>query len=304
MNPKRIAIVFNPVGGSARSGTVTRLQQHLLKKCADVQLLATTAEPGSATQLAARAVSEGFDLIIANGGDGTVCQVAEALIGTNVPMAVFPGGTGNLFARSFYSVPTPERFTNMIFAGQPQPIDLVRLQYTDVTGADHDRLVMVAMGLGKISDAISDADPKFKRIFGTLTYAVRIAKASISPNGGRFEITTGDGRVTNIEAIALFALNVAPPAVSILSRGCNASDGLLDLTVMTGKDFRHVLGAAMCLARGRPENSAQFSRFRTNDVTIRCDTPLRPNIDGDPAPAAREFRLRVEPAAVQVIVSG
>lgn len=301
MNPKRIAIVFNPVGGSAKSGTVNRLQERLKTRCATVELFATTAEPGSGTQLAAQAVREGYDLVIANGGDGTACQVAEALIGTNVAMAVFPGGTGNLFARSFYAVPTVEQFVDMIFAGQPQPLDMVRMQYTDIDGRDHDRLFMVAMGLGKISDAISDADPKWKRIFGTLTYAYRVAKASLAPNGGKFQITC-NGATREFHAIAVFGLNVAPPTMSMLSRGCNASDGLLDLAIISGRGFRHVLTTAFCLMRGRPDNSAQFARFRTNDVTIRSTVALRPNIDGDPSPATKELRMRVEPAAVQVLV--
>src|SRR5262245_4292825 len=147
MNLKKIAIVFNPKGGSASTKKVKELAGHFVTHGIEVQFLPTSAQPGSAKSLTREAVEQGVDLVIAFGGDGTAEQVAEGVTGTNVSMAIYPGGTGNLFARSFYSDPTPERFAAMIMSGTPQRVDMIRADYTDVEGKAHNQLFLVGFGL-------------------------------------------------------------------------------------------------------------------------------------------------------------
>ena len=58
-----------------------------------------TNHPGHATELALKASADGFDMVVAVGGDGTVNEVAQGLIGTNTPMGIIPMGSGNGLAR-------------------------------------------------------------------------------------------------------------------------------------------------------------------------------------------------------------
>jgi len=78
--------------------------------------------------------------------------------------------------------------------GRPQPVDLIEIEYTDVDGAVHNRLCVAGVGFGKLSDAISDATPFYKRIFGKLVYVARVASACLTPGADAFELTTQDGR--------------------------------------------------------------------------------------------------------------
>lgn len=306
---KKIAIVFNPKGGSARQDIVNRLSGAFTSQGIEVAFFSTTPEPGSAKHLASQAAAAGFDLVVAVGGDGTVCQVAEGLMGTEVPMAVFPGGTGNLFARTFYSPPKPEAFAQMVLAGQPQPIDMVQLQYQDVDGKDHDQLLLVALGLGKVSDAISDASPFFKRLFGKLAYVFKVTLACLWPNSRKFEITTGnatadgEGHAQTEAAAAVFVINVLPPTMAMMSRGCNASDGMLDIVVFRATNMFHLIAVASCLAFGCPERSSHYRRIRAKEVTIKANKTIKPNIDGDPGAKTLSVTLRAKPQAVRMILS-
>jgi diacylglycerol kinase family enzyme len=221
------------------------------------------------------------------------------LQGSDVPMAVFPGGTGNVFARSFYPVPSPEAFVRMVRTGRPQPVDLIEIEYTDVDGAVHNRLCVAGVGFGKLSDAISDATPFYKRIFGKLVYVARVASACLTPGADAFELTTQDGR-HETDAMAVFVLNVVPPAMSILSRGCNASDGLLDVVVLSGNHVGHAMSNVFSVLFGRHN---RWPPMRTEELTIRCKSPIRPNIDGDPCQAMTCIRLRAKKAAVNVLLS-
>lgn len=302
MHPKTLTIVYNPKGGSASRNTVNELAGHFVSRDIKVEFLATTAEPGSATKLAAQAAASGAKLVVAFGGDGTACQVAEGLRGSGVPMAIYPGGTGNLFAKAYYSPPTPDSFVEMVLNGKPQAVDMVRVDYADLAGKPQNRYFMVGFGLGKMSDAISSASPVFKQIFGRLVYVLKVSLACLWPNSRRFRLVEPDSDSSE-EAAAVLALNVAPPMLTTISRGCNASDGLIDVVVLRCTNILHLMGVALCLAFGKLERSKRYRRFRTNKLTIKCNKAMLPNIDGDPGVLTKEIRLTVDPGAVRIILS-
>lgn len=300
MHFKTAAIIFNP---NRSADTARELESKLTRRGIAVRLLETSAAPNSAADLARQAAAEGIDFVIALGGDGTACKVAEGLIGTRTVMAVFPGGTGNLFVRGYYNPPTTDQFVDMVLNGTPQAIDMVRLDYTDEGGTAHSDHLIVALGIGKVSDAISEASPAFKKWLGKLAYVIRVTLACLLPRAQRFSIQARDKQLSE-DAAAVFVLNSTPPMMSMmLSRGCNASDGLLDVVVFKGRNTWHLIKIAACLAFGRPENSSHYSAFRTNELTISANGLVKPNIDGDPGMPTRKLKLTAEPGAVRMILS-
>ena len=306
---KSIAVVFNPKGGSAKAGVIENLKKALEARGFKLVQYTTSAAPGSARDLALQASAEGVDIVIACGGDGTVCQVAEGLMGSETPMAVLPGGTGNLFARAFSSVPDPERLVDLIINGHPQRLDMVSLKYQGLgtDAVELEQLYLVAVGLGKISDAISGASPEMKRRFGKLTYVVRVLKACLSPRPVNYSISTvsagGQKSVSKAHASALFALNAVPPTMATLSRACNASDGLIDVVAVRATGFFSLLLFTLRLALGRPDQSPHYLRLRASSVRIETDKPVCPNIDGDPGVMTQSMLITTLPQAVKVIVS-
>jgi diacylglycerol kinase (ATP) len=301
---KRVAVIFNPKGGSARAGVIDQLRSALRAKGIELILYSTTAAPGSARDLARQASAAGVDLVIACGGDGTVCQVAEGLMGTTTPLAVLPGGTGNLFARAFYATPDAAKLVELITMGQPQALDMMSLKYRGLDGSDHEQLYLVAVGLGKISDAISGATPEMKRRFGKLTYVVRVLAACFSPKPVTYSISADENNVSvNALASTVFAINAVPPSMATLSRACNASDGLLDVVAVRATGFFSLLTFCLRLALGRPDLSPHYLRLRAKAVRIETDRPVCPNIDGDPGQMTQSMQITTLPQAVRVIVS-
>lgn len=302
MSSHDIAIVFNPKGGSASAGPVNKLVSLLEARGCKVQKLSTTPEPGSATKLARSAASSGAKLVIAFGGDGTICQVAEGLIGTDAAMAAYQGGTGNLFARTYNSKLSPELFVEMVLEGTPQPVDMIKLDYVDIHGVAHDRLFMTCFGIGPLSDSIL-VSQNVKRIFGKLAYVFGVAKASFMLKPIRCSLITEDqGRERSMDAAIVAVANVLPPNMTLISRGCNASDGLMDTTYVTARNFFDLLPLAGWLPLGSPERSPHYGRLRTASLKIKTETPVIPNIDGDASPATTELTLKVVPGAVRMVL--
>lgn len=301
MHLNKVAVISNGKGGSNRESGLQELVGELETHSIEVVVLKTTPAPNSARELAKQA-AQGVDLVIARGGDGTAGQVAEGLLGTQVPMAVMPGGTGNLFARSFYAVPTTPMFVRMILEGSPQAVDVVSVRSPNIDRDDDQHLVLVAMGLGALSDAISTATPRWKRIFGQLVYAVKVAAASFDPRANQTCVKM-DSSSCQEAVSALFALNVTPPAMTTMSRGCNASDGLVDIVVLRATNFWQLLSTTMWAAVGKPERSRHYIRYRTRQAQVTCARPVSLNIDGDVGVTTQEFTLTVLPGAVRMVLA-
>lgn len=304
MQLRNVSVIFNPKGGSAKGRTLETLVSSLVAAGVHVTTTPTTPERDSAKTLAKMAATNGADLVVAFGGDGTVRQVAEGLMGTNVAMAVFPGGTGNLFAQNFYAPPRPADFVRMLLDGEPQSIDLFRYDCRTAEGREESGIFMVGLGFGPLSDAISDASPGWKRVFGRLVYAFNVAKAACWPRSVMAQFCVpGTGNRIEGPVAAAFALNVVPHTVPFLSRGCTPCDGLMDVVVVKGRWFHQILGCGACLTAMRPERSKHYARIRAATVNVATARPITLNVDGDPGPTTQEFTLSVLPGGARIILA-
>jgi diacylglycerol kinase family enzyme len=94
--PKKIEVVINPAAG--QPDTILNKLNSVFHEAGIRWDVSITHESGDATRLAQEAIASGVDVICAYGGDGTVMEVAHAVKGGQVPMAILPGGTANLMA--------------------------------------------------------------------------------------------------------------------------------------------------------------------------------------------------------------
>src|SRR6266850_4051605 len=97
----KAVVISNPKTGRYRSRRLTAIEEictSLRSQGLDVQLLSTEG-PGDATRLAANAARNGFRNVIVSGGDGTINEALQGLIGSDVRIAILPRGTANVLAR-------------------------------------------------------------------------------------------------------------------------------------------------------------------------------------------------------------
>lgn len=88
---------------------------------------AYTEHPGHATELAAKAAGGGFDIVVAVGGDGTVNEVAQGLIGTTTPLGIIPMGSGNGLARDLGISMDVVKSAQALIKGKTEQIDVCRI---------------------------------------------------------------------------------------------------------------------------------------------------------------------------------
>ncbi|UCH63896.1 MAG: diacylglycerol kinase family lipid kinase [Fidelibacterota bacterium] len=122
---KQVLVIANPAasrGGAVKALVKVRKLAKAHKDCCDFDFM-VTENPLHATELA-RTHARDYDLVAAFGGDGTVNEVVQGLVGGNTPLAVIPFGTGNDFARSAGIPIGLEEAIGVLCRGTPAPIDL------------------------------------------------------------------------------------------------------------------------------------------------------------------------------------
>jgi YegS/Rv2252/BmrU family lipid kinase len=237
-------------------------------------------------------------VVIAAGGDGTVCVAANAVHGTGALLGIVPLGTSNDVARSFGIPPDPVEAVGATTSGTVRAVDAGRLRVAD---ADLVFLNAVTAGLN-VEFAREATAASLRERLGRLSYPVAAARAlrAYEP----FECTIeSDGRSQTFSAVHLSISN-APVFGGLLGMrvpGASLTDGLLDVTVV-----ERLSGARLAVAvadafvgRHRPVPGVHTMRVRSLRVDARG--PQKLALDGEligELPA--EFE--VQPGALRVVV--
>ncbi|HEX9043010.1 MAG TPA: diacylglycerol kinase family protein [Trebonia sp.] len=236
------------------------------------------------------AVSDGVDLVLACGGDGTVTACAEGVTGTGVPLAIIPMGTGNLLARNVGLPMGLDEALGVALGGVQQPIDAGRVQGT---------LFVVMAGIGLDARMLAGASDPLKKRLGWLAYAVSAVR-HLGDRPMRLTVSADGGRPRRMRANALIVGNVGWLRGGLpLLPDARPDDGLLDAVVLTVGGLAGWLAVTMDILLRRPAYGRiyriQFSRL---EVTLGHEQPWE--LDGELMGSTRRLTVVAEPGALQL----
>jgi diacylglycerol kinase (ATP) len=176
---RQVALIYNPISGSGqrrRAATVARIAALFEINGITVRILPTTS-PGSAGPLAKQAAADGCDTIIACGGDGTVHEAMQGLIGQvtahTAALAVIPMGTANALAADLGLPHAALKAAQMLLTAEPVRMPAGRVFFHDAHGAEQSRYFIVAAGVGVDAHFFSQLDSRLKQRFGYAAYMVQ-----------------------------------------------------------------------------------------------------------------------------------
>jgi diacylglycerol kinase family enzyme len=171
---RRVALIYNPASGQHSANTHAAIDKALtVLRHAGVKAEALeTLAPGSAGTLAEESVRRGCDTILACGGDGTVHEILQSLVGTDVALGVVPLGTANALAANLGLHSSPAKTVRKLLSANPVRVSVGKIAYRDAAGATQSRYFTVAAGVGADALFLSRLDPTLKRRFGYLLYLV------------------------------------------------------------------------------------------------------------------------------------
>jgi diacylglycerol kinase (ATP) len=291
---KRIQVIINPKAGQDLAVlSIINDAFHAAGVRWDVSI---TNQAGDATRFARLAVDTGVDVVASYGGDGTVMEVASGLIGSDVPLAILPGGTANVLSLEL-GIPTDLAAACRLASG-----DEGQIRQIDMGRLNEDQHFILRVGIGLEAQMVEGADRDMKDRLGTLAYAIAALQAIQSPMVSNYRMMI-DGEAFECEGISCQICNsgnLGGPGLAISSL-VSVSDGLLDVFVIQKADMPSLLSLTReVLTREQPEHPAlRHWQARSVSVTAEPSQPIQ--IDGEIL-IADTVSATLLPGAVRVIV--
>jgi diacylglycerol kinase (ATP) len=165
-NVRLIANLNAGRGGAQRAREIARFCDALKGRGISVEVAFTRA-PADATRIARDAICEGVREIVVSGGDGTINEALQAIVGTNARLAVFPTGTANVLARELALPFDANRAAEVIARGATRKV-YAGLATDEATGARRHFIIMAGIGLD--ASVVKRVRPRLKRRFGEGAY--------------------------------------------------------------------------------------------------------------------------------------
>jgi YegS/Rv2252/BmrU family lipid kinase len=186
---RKVALLYNPASGqyqSRRKAVLENVLAVLRNQGIEATALATSA-PGSAGEQIREAVRGGADTILACGGDGTIHEALQVLVGTPVALGVVPMGTANALACDLGLPISPVEAVEMLLKARPEQIPVGRVTYRAMDGTERSRYFTVAAGIGADAHLMYRLDARLKRRFGYALYVVEALRIWLGHSFPYFE---------------------------------------------------------------------------------------------------------------------
>jgi diacylglycerol kinase (ATP) len=284
--PHRYPVIFNPKARSQKGGRVLRF----LMSHANRFALYATNHAGEAKDLAARFAAEGEPVVIAAGGDGTLNEVVNGLIGTKTILGVLPAGTMNVFAREM-GIPfdSLERAFQVIERGFVQDVDLF--------AANGSPFVQMA-GVGFDAMVIEETTWESKKMLGPLAYLLAGVKV-LGEKPPSMQVVCADGR--REECVAVLAGNGALYGGPFrFFRNANNHDSKLDVLMYKEAGYRLVLDSLRGLAMGGIDLMGSTSYLQTEAFSVIADREVPLQVDGEWVGRFSEVKFAETPNELRV----
>ncbi len=291
----RVLLIFNPAAARHDALLLRAISRYLATMGWEVDLAGTT-KSGDAQKLAVAGIADGVDVVAVYGGDGTLMQAVPPLVGSGTPVAVIPGGTGNLVAGNMRLPRDPLEAARLITNGKPRTIDLGR-----ITIADRIRYFAVACGAGLDAEVMAATTSESKRAFGMGAYAAQIYESLKALQGDRYRVTI-DGERIEQEAVTVIVANcgeMVPPFLK-LGHGITFDDGWLDVVFLHADGVLQGVNVLSRLLLGLTDTPLiRFARGR--HIVVECE-PSRPvELDGETEGGSTPFTVEIAPRALAVM---
>jgi diacylglycerol kinase (ATP) len=293
----RALLITNPAAARMDARAVTAVRQTLRGGGWDVEVLATLG-PGDARRFAEEARDQGFDALVCYGGDGTAMQIASALVGTDIPLGLVPGGTGNLLAGNLRVPRGPAQAARALLTARPRRIDLGLVERTD--GLHY---FAVASGAGFDARLMAGTAAAAKRRWKFGAYVARAIAMLGDVRSAPYRITV-DGVPHEVRSAMLLVLNCGElvPPFARLGKNIMPDDGWLDVIALRADGVVESAQAVLEALRGTSNGAGRVWRGRGRTVRVEVlDGPPDPvQLDGEIV-GETPFETRILPAALAVL---
>ncbi|HME24378.1 MAG TPA: diacylglycerol kinase family protein [Acetobacteraceae bacterium] len=286
-------IVFNPAAGMRRASLLWRVLDVLVANGVRIEL-AETHRPGHAEALAREAVCRGASMVVAAGGDGTIAEVANGLLGSSARLGVIPLGSANVMAHELSLPFEPRAVAAALAFGRTRPL------WPGVArGANGSRLFVQMLGVGFDAQVVHRLPVMLKRALGRGAYAVQTLRELALYRFTPIRLRV-DGEETQAASVIVSKGRLYGGRFLLAPTACATQPGFSVVLFDRGSTAAALLyGAALPL--GVLARAPGVRHVRAREIDFIGNEPSPVQVDGDAA-GWTPITVTDAPASIPVVV--
>lgn len=290
LQKKHMCIIVNPIsGGGEKEKLLREVQEGIDKNLFDIQIY-TTEAPLHATALAKEAVKNKVDIIVVVGGDGSVNEVGQALIGSKTALAIIPTGSGNGISRHLQIPQNVSEAIAVINQGKSKTIDTVCI---------NDRHYLGVAGIGFDAE-VSWEFSKFGHR-GFISYLLLALKKLPSYRPHKYVLSIDGKEMTQRAFLISFANSSQFGNGAFIAPDAKIDDGFLEAVIIKKFPFYATPQMAHRLFHHSLNHSEYVDIIKCKEVQLNKKN-IKAHIDGEPIFFPDGMHLKVNPGSLKVIV--
>ncbi len=289
---KRITFILNPISGTHSKDEIPGMIEEQLDKDRFDYEVKFTEYAGHACEIAKKCAEEKYDIVVAVGGDGTVNEVARALVHTETALGIIPCGSGNGLARHLCIPLDIKKAINIINAEVIEAFDY---------GIINDLPFFCTCGMGFdafISLKFAEAGKR-----GPITYVENVLKEGLKYEPETYEVEDETG-AKKYKAFLIACANASQYGNNAyIAPGATMKDGMMDVIVMEPFDALDAPQIAADLFMKTLANNSKIKTFRTKTIHIHRKDSGAIHYDGDPIMTGKDVDVHIEHNGIRIVTN-
>jgi diacylglycerol kinase (ATP) len=290
---RKIIFILNPISGVNKKSIIEEKIHQLIDKQLFDYEIQYTDHPNHGTEIARNAVEQKFDMVVAVGGDGSVNEVAEGLIGSDVVLGIIPAGSGNGYAMHLGIGRKVEKAINILNNGKVRVLDtgLINQQpFVNLAGIGFDakiaylyRNVKRRGFLGYLQTALKESTNLKSHL-----YSIRIDGKEVLTEKKCFTIVVANAPMYG------YGFIIAPKAVP--------DDGKLEVVVFHNAPAWRIILSLWRFWNHSMHKTSIADRYVGTEVEVTCHEPSFAHTDGEGFTVEHKQLFTIKPNSIKVVV--
>lgn len=289
---KRIVFIMNPISGTQNKAGIPELIERTLDHEQFSYELRLTEHAGHASEIASEAKEQGVDIVVAIGGDGTVNEVARAIVHSNTALGIMPCGSGNGLARHLLLPMNLKKSIEIL-----NRCEIHELDYGIING--HAFFCTCGMGFDAfVSQKFAEAGKR-----GPITYVENVLREGLKYKPETYEIQDEQG-TTRAKAFLISCANASQYGNNAyIAPQASMSDGLLDVIIMEPFDVLEAPQISIEMFNKTLDKNSKIKTFKCQRLHIHRKQPGFIHYDGDPVMTDADVDIELKPKGIRVVVN-
>jgi len=291
--------VVNPLAGHGKGRKIAHTLEGELRRRGVRYEICETLKPGDATHLALRATG---DVVVSVGGDGTVNEILNGMLGTGKRLGVIPAGSGNDFIKSVRIPADPFQALESILSRRLLTID-VGVIYLGSSPSNSGRFFCNGVGIGFDAE-VAARTAAVTRIHGMGVYLIAVLRTLGTYSPPLFHMTVDGTQLSGRKLLIATGNGPCAGGGFYLTPKASVTDGLLDVCAIDAMGTLSILRLMPSVMRGKHLDLASVWYVQGRKIHVRADAPFSVHADGEMVARNTTSEVRIEVVAGAVEIQG